>query len=242
MAKHGKRYNAAISEYNEEEYYQPTQAVGLVKKMARAKFDETIDVHMRLGIDPRHAEQQIRGVILMPAGLGKTVRILVFAESDAAKIAEDAGADIVGSDELVARIEKEGFTDFDVAIAVPDMMRKIGKLGKVLGPRGLMPSPKGGTVVQPEDLPRVIEESRAGRIEFRNDRTGNLHVPIGKASFSEAQLMANFSALMDELRRMRPASVKGQFVRKVVLTPTMGPGVRVEPFAAIALTPTELEA
>jgi large subunit ribosomal protein L1 len=242
MAKHGKRYLDAVKGYNPEEYYGPDQAVELVKKVSSAKFDETIDVHMRLGIDPRHAEQQIRGVILMPAGLGKTVRILVFAEGDAARYAEEGGADIIGSDELVTRIEKEGFTEFDVAIAVPDMMRKIGKLGKVLGPRGLMPSPKGGTVVQPEDLPRVIEESRAGRIEFRNDRTGNLHVPLGKSSFTEAQLMANFSALMDELRRMRPSSVKGQFVRKVVLTPTHGPGVRVDPFAAIALTPTELEA
>ena len=242
MAKHGKRYLDAIKGYDAEKFYTPDQAVDLVKKVSSAKFDETIDVHMRLGIDPRHAEQQIRGVILMPSGLGKTVRILVFAEGDAARTAESAGADIVGSDELVNRIEKEGFTAFDVAIAVPDMMRKIGKLGKVLGPRGLMPSPKGGTVVQPEDLPRVIEESRAGRIEFRNDRTGNLHVPLGKASFTEAQIMANFSALMDELRRMRPSSVKGQFVRKVVLTPTHGPSVKVDPFAAIALTPSADEA
>jgi len=240
MAKHGKRYLEALKEYKVEDVYPPTKAVELVKSLSRAKFDETIDVHMRLGIDPRHAEQQIRGVILMPAGLGKTVRILVFAEGDAARTAEDSGADIVGSDELVNRIEKEGFVDFDVAIAVPDMMRKIGRLGKVLGPRGLMPSPKGGTVVQPEDLPRVIEESRAGRIEFRNDRTGNLHVPLGKASFTEDQLMANFSTLMDELRRMKPSSVKGQFVRKVVLTPTMGPGVKVDPFEALNLTPTEL--
>jgi large subunit ribosomal protein L1 len=239
MAKHGKRYVDAVKGFDEAQAYTATKAVEMVKKLATAKFDETIDVHMRLGIDPRHAEQQIRGVILMPAGLGKTVRIAVFAEGDAARIAEDAGADIVGSDEFIKQIEG-GFTEFDVAIAVPDMMRKMGKLGKVLGPRGLMPSPKAGTVVQPEDLPRVIEESRAGRIEFRNDRTGNMHVPIGKASFSEAQLMANFSALMDELRRMRPASVKGQFVRKVVLTPTMGPGVKVDIFDAISLTPTEL--
>jgi large subunit ribosomal protein L1 len=238
-SKHGKRYVDAVKGYDESQTYAATKAVEMVKKLATAKFDETIDVHMRLGIDPRHAEQQIRGVILMPAGLGKTVRIAVFAEGDAARLAEDAGADIVGSDEFIKQIEG-GFTEFDVAIAVPDMMRKMGKLGKVLGPRGLMPSPKAGTVVQPEDLPRVIEESRAGRIEFRNDRTGNMHVPIGKASFSEAQLMANFSALMDELRRMRPASVKGQFVRKVVLTPTMGPGVKVDIFDAISLTPTEL--
>ncbi len=238
MAKHGKKYNDAISQVDGEKLYQPTQAIALVKQVAKARFDETVDVHMRLNIDPRHAEQQIRGVVLMPSGLGRTVRILVFAEGDADRTAHEAGADIVGSDELVGQIEK-GFTDFDVAIAVPDMMRKIGKLGKVLGPRGLMPSPKSGTVVQPEDLPRVIEEARAGRVEVRNDRTGNVHVPIGKASFTEEQLMANFSALMDEVRRMKPAAVKGQYVRKVVITPTMGPGVKVDPFEALALTPTE---
>lgn len=238
MAKHGKKYNDAIAQVDGEKLYQPTQAIALVKQVAKARFDETVDVHMRLNIDPRHAEQQIRGVVLMPSGLGRTVRILVFAEGDADRTAHEAGADIVGSDELVGQIEK-GFTDFDVAIAVPDMMRKIGKLGKVLGPRGLMPSPKSGTVVQPEDLPRVIEEARAGRVEVRNDRTGNVHVPIGKASFTEEQLMANFSALMDEVRRMKPAAVKGQYVRKVVITPTMGPGVKVDPFEALALTPTE---
>jgi large subunit ribosomal protein L1 len=232
MPKHGKRFSDSVKEYDETMLYPTEQAVALVKKMAHAKFDETIDVHMRLGIDPRHAEQQIRGVILMPSGLGKTVRILVFAEGDAERTARDAGADIVGSDELVKEIEG-GFTDFDVAIAVPDMMRKIGKLGKVLGPRGLMPSPKGGTVVQPEDLPRVIDESRKGRIEFRNDRTGNMHVPIGKASFTEEQLLANLRALLDEVRRMRPASVKGQFVRKLVITPTMGPSIKLDPFEAV---------
>ncbi len=232
MPKHGKRFVDSVKEYDETTLYPTEKAVALVKQLARAKFDESIDVHMRLGIDPRHAEQQIRGVILMPAGLGRTVRILVFAEGDAERTAREAGADIVGSDELVGNIEK-GFTDFDVAIAVPDMMRKIGKLGKVLGPRGLMPSPKGGTVVQPEDLPRVIDESRAGRIEFRNDRTGNMHVSIGKASFTEEQLLTNFRALMDEVRRMRPASVKGQFVKKLVLTPTMGPSVKVDPFEAV---------
>ncbi len=239
MPKHGKRYNDGIGQIEADKLYTPEKAMELVKKMARAKFDETIDVHMRLGIDPRHAEQQIRGVILMPSGLGKTVRILVFAEGDAERIARDAGADIIGSDELIGRIEKEGFTDFDVAIAVPEMMRKLSRLGKVLGPRGLMPSPKGGTVVPPEDLPRVIDESRAGRVEFRNDRTANLHVPIGKASFTEAQLLANFRALMDELRRLRPASVKGQFIRKVVVTPTMGPGVRIDPFAALSIPAAE---
>jgi large subunit ribosomal protein L1 len=239
MAKHGKKYNDALKTYDEDTLYSPEQAVKLAKSLAHAKFDETIDLHMRLAIDPRHADQQIRGVLLMPSGLGKTVRIAVFAEGDADRIARDAGADIVGSDDLVTRIEKEGFTAFDVAIAVPDMMRKLGKLGKILGPRGLMPSPKGGTVVQPEDLPRVIDEARAGRVEFRNDRTGNLHVPLGKASFTEEQLLANFRALLDELRRMKPASVKGQFVRKVVVTPTMGPGVKVDPHEAMAVKTVE---
>jgi large subunit ribosomal protein L1 len=213
--------------------YSPAEAIKLVKEVASAKFDEAIDLHFRLNIDPRQAEEQIRGVIVMPSGLGKTVRILVFAEGEAERIAREAGADIVGSDELVQRIEKEGFTDFDVAIAVPEMMRKIGRLGKVLGPRGLMPSPKANTVVQEEDIPRVVDEARAGRTEFRNDRTGNMHVTIGRASFTEEQLMANFAALMDELRRMRPPTIKGAFIKKLVITPTMGPGVRVDPFAAL---------
>jgi large subunit ribosomal protein L1 len=238
MPKHGKKYNEAVAQFDIDKLYQPTEAISLVKNLPKARFDETIDVHMRLNIDPRHAEQQVRGVILMPSGLGKSVRILVFAEGDAERIARDAGADIVGADELVSQVEK-GFTDFDVAIAVPDMMRKIGKLGKVLGPRGLMPSPKSGTVVQPDDLPRVIEEARAGRVEVRNDRTGNVHVPIGKASFTEQQLLANFAALMDEVRRMKPATVKGQYLRKIVITPTMGPGVKVDPFEALALSPVE---
>jgi large subunit ribosomal protein L1 len=192
---------------------------------------------MRLGIDSRHAEQQVRSVVIMPAGLGKTVRIAVFAEGEAARIARDAGADIVGGDDLIERIQNEGFLGFDVAIAVPDMMRKIGRLGKILGTRGLMPNPKAGTVVQAEDIPRVIEESRAGRVEFRNDKTGNLHVVIGKASFSAEQLMENFSALMDAIRRARPSSAKGTFVRTLVVKPTMGPGVKVDPFAALSLSP-----
>jgi large subunit ribosomal protein L1 len=233
MPKHGKRFNAAMEKYDRQKLYSPTEAVTLVKEFATAKFDETVEVHMRLGIDPRKAEEQIRHAIVMPAGLGKTVRILVFAEGEAAHIAEEAGADIIASDDIIARIQDEGFTDFDVAIAVPEMMRKLGRLGKVLGPRGLMPSPKAGTVVQPEDVPRVIEESRAGRVEYRNDRTGNLHVAIGKASFTVEDLMLNFSALMDSVRRSRPTSVKGAFVRKVVVTSTMGPGIKVDPYQAL---------
>jgi large subunit ribosomal protein L1 len=235
MPKHGKKYRDSIAELDRDRLHEPREALELVRQFAKARFDETVEVHMRLGIDPRHAEQQIRGVILMPAGLGKTVRVLVFAEGDAARTAEQAGADIVGSDEIIERIDKEGFTGFDMAVAVPEMMRKIGRLGKVLGPRGLMPSPKAGTVVQPEDIPRVIEEARAGRVEYRNDRTANLHVPIGKASFEVDALMENFTALMDAIRRARPASMKGVYIRKLVVTSTMGPGIKVDPNLALAL-------
>ncbi len=235
MAKHGKRYNDAVTKQVEDKVYRPREAFEMLKSLPATKFDETIDVHMRLGIDPRHAEQQLRGVIVLPAGLGKTVRILVFAEGEAERVAKDAGADIVGSDELIARIEKENFLDFDVAMAVPDMMRKIGKLGKVLGTRGLMPNPKAGTVVAPEDLRRSIEEARAGRVEYRNDKTGNMHVPIGKRSFTADQLMSNFSTLMDAIRRNKPASAKGVYVKKLVITPTMGPAIKIEPNEALAL-------
>jgi large subunit ribosomal protein L1 len=235
MTQHGKRYRDGVASVQEDKLYSPKEAFEMMKQTGRAKFDETVDVHMHLGIDPRHAEQQIRGVVVMPAGLGKTVRIAVFAEGDAERIARDAGADIVGSDDLIQKIEKEGFLEFDVAMAVPEMMRKIGRLGKVLGTRGLMPNPKAGTVVAPEDLPRAIEEARAGRVEYRNDRTGNMHVPIGKVSFTVDELMANFSTLMDAVRRARPASAKGVYVRKLVITPTMGPRVRLEPNEALAL-------
>lgn len=233
MAKHGKKFNQSTVEV-EDKIFPPRQAFEVLKSLPHAKFDETVDVHMRLGIDPRHAEQQLRGVIVLPAGLGKEVRILVFAEGDGERNAREAGADIIGADELIAQIEK-GFLDFDVAIAVPDMMRKIGKLGKILGTRGLMPNPKAGTVVAPEDMARAIQEARAGRVEYRNDKTGNLHVPIGKVSFTADQLMANFSTLMDAVRRDKPASAKGVYVKKLVITPTMGPSIRVEPNEALAL-------
>lgn len=235
MAKHGKRYLDSLKEFEQDKLYPPAEAIAILKKLGQVKFDQTVDVHMRLGIDPRHAEQQIRGVVVLPAGLGRTVRIAVFAEGDAEKTARDAGADIIGGDDLVEKIEKQNFLDFDVAIAVPDMMRKIGRLGKVLGTRGLMPNPKAGTVVAPEDLPRVINEARAGRVEYRNDKTANLHVPIGKTSFSEEQLMANFSTLMEAIRHAKPASAKGVYIKKLVITPTMGPAVKVEPNDALAL-------
>src|SRR5574341_928097 len=235
MAKHGKRYTDAATKHIEDKLYRPLEAFEMLKSLPAVKFDETIDVHMRLGIDPRHADQQLRGVIVLPAWLGKSVRILVFAEGDAAKVAKDAGADMVGSDELIAKIEKENFLEFDVAIAVPDMMRKLGKLGKVLGTRGLMPNPKAGTVVAPENLRRAIEEARAGRVEYRNDKTGNLHVPIGKRSFTAEQLMANFSTLMEAVRHSKPSAVKGAFIKKLVITPTMGPAIKIDPNEALAL-------
>lgn len=237
MPKHGKKYEAAAAKIDRDTLYTPEEAVKLLKEVAPAKFDETVELHVRLGIDPRHSDQQIRTTVLLPHGLGKTVRVLVFAEGEAAKIAQDAGADYVADDELIAKIANEGWTEFDVALAVPDMMRKIGRLGKVLGRKGLMPNPKGGTLVPAEDIPRAIEEARAGRVEFRNDKTANIHVPIGKVSFTEDQLLGNMGAIMDSLRRNRPAAAKGTFVRRVVITSTMGPGIRVEPNLALAMTP-----
>ena len=237
MPKHGKKYLAAAEKVERDRLYNPEEAIKLAKEIAPATFDETVEVHLRLGIDPRHSDQQVRSTVLLPHGLGKTVRILVFAEGEAARMAQEAGADIVADDEVIARIANEGWTEFDVALAVPEMMRKIGRLGKVLGRRGLMPNPKAGTLVQPEDLGRAIEEARAGRVEFRNDKTANIHVPIGKVSFSEKQLADNMAAMMDAIRRNRPAGSKGIFVRRVVLTTTMGPGIKLDPNVALAMTP-----
>lgn len=236
MGKHGKKYMAAAEKVDREHLYTPEEAIKLLKEVAPAKFDETVELHLRMGIDPRHSDQQIRTTVILPHGLGKTVRVLVFAEGEAAKIAEDAGADYVADDELIAKIN-DGWTDFDVALAVPDMMRKIGRLGRVLGRKGLMPNPKAGTLVQAEDIPRAIEEARAGRVEFRNDKTANIHVPIGKVSFSEDQLRDNMAAIMDTIRRNRPAAAKGAFVRRAVVTSTMGPGIRVDPNIALSMTP-----
>ncbi len=236
MPKHGKKYLEAAAKVDREKLYTPEEAIKLAKETAPAKFDETVELHLRLGIDPRHSDQQIRTTVLLPHGLGKTVRVLVFAEGEAARLAQDAGADYIADDEMIARIANEGWTDFDVALAVPDMMRKIGRLGKVLGRKGLMPNPKAGTLVQPEDIPRAIEEARAGRIEFRNDKMANVHVPIGKVSFGEEQLLGNMATVMDTVRRSRPTAAKGTFVRRVVISTTMGPGIRVEPNAALAMT------
>lgn len=237
MPKHGKNYRNAAEKIDRDNLYSPEEAVKMVKELATAKFDETVELHLRLGIDPRHSDQQIRTTVMMPHGLGKTVRVLVFAEGEAAKIAQDANADIVADDEIIAKIANDGWTEFDVALAVPDMMRKIGRLGRVLGRKGLMPNPKAGTLVPAEDIPRAIEEARAGRVEFRNDKTANIHVPIGKVSFTEEQLLGNMGAVMDTIRRSRPAAVKGVYLRRVVLTSTMGPGIRVDPNTSLIMTP-----
>ena len=231
MAAHGKKYLEARSQVDRNELYSPEQAIALVKELAPASFDETVEVHMRLNVDPRHADQQVRGVVTLPAGTGKTVRILVFAEGEAALIAEQAGADYVGTDDYVERIQN-GWLEFDVAVAIPQVMGKIGRLGRVLGPRGLMPSPRAGTVVQPEDIGDTIRELRQGRVEFRVDRTSNLHVPIGKVSFTEQQLMENLAALMDVIVRARPASVRGRYIRRMTMASTMGPGIKLDPTAA----------
>ena len=228
MAQHGKRYLEAAKVINHEEQYRLPQAVDLIKKTATAKFDETIEIHFRLGIDPRHSDQQVRSTVLLPHGLGKTVRVLVFAEGEDARAAQAAGADIIADDEVINRIQKENFLDFDATLAVPSMMPKVGRLGRILGTRGLMPNPKTGTVVQPEDLPRAVEELKAGRVEFRNDKTGNLHIPVGKASFDETRLLENAQAILDAVNRVKPTAIKGVYIRKAVLTSTMGPGARLD--------------
>jgi large subunit ribosomal protein L1 len=228
MAKHGKKYLAAAAKVDPNKNYAPAEALALVKETSTAKFDATVEVHIRLGIDPRQSDQQVRGVCLMPGGLGKTVRILVFAEGEGARIAQEAGADfVIDSDEGYNKI-KGGWTEFDVAMAVPEAMKKVGGLGRVLGARGLMPNPKAGTVAPANDIPRLIREARAGRAEFRIDKTANVHVPIGKVSFGVDKLTLNFAALMDALKKAKPASSKGTYLKKVVLTSTMGPGVKVD--------------
>jgi large subunit ribosomal protein L1 len=235
MPKRGKKYLEALKKVDRNRLYSPQEAIQLVKETAYANFDASVDLHIRLGVDPRHADQQVRGVVLLPHGLGKTVRVLVFAAGDAARIAEAAGADYVISDDEGIKKIQDGWTDFDVAVAVPDMMGKVGRLGRILGPRGLMPNPKTGTVVPPEDLPRVIQEAKAGRAEFRVDKTANLHIPIGRVSFSNQALLENLAAAMDAVKKARPAAAKGTYIRKVTLASSMGPGIKVDPVAAQAL-------
>jgi len=234
MARHGKQYRQAFEKIDRAEAYQPVDALRLVKESAYAKFDETVEVHIRLGVDPRHAEQQVRETVMMPHGLGKSVVVVVFAEGDAARAAKEAGADFIADADVIKQIEG-GWTGFDATVATPQMMGTVGKLGRVLGPRGLMPNPKAGTVVPDDDLARVIDELKSGRVEFRVDRTANLHVPIGKVSFELEALSGNFAALMEAVKRARPASAKGIYVRSVTISSTMGPGVRVDPMAAQTL-------
>lgn len=232
MPKPGKKYVEMSQKVDRSKLYSPAEAIKLVRETSYTKFDATVDIHMKMGLDPRHADQQIRSVVLLPAGTGKRVRIMVFAEGDAARAAQEAGADYVGSDEFVQKIQQEGWMEFDVAVATPQIMGKVGRLGKVLGPRGLMPSPKTGTICQPEDLPQTIKELRLGRVEFRLDKTANLHVPIGKVSFTEQQLMDNLTALMEAIVKAKPTGAKGQYIKKMVMAPTMGPGIKVDSIQA----------
>ena len=223
--KRGKKYQDTVKAYDKTLQYDPAEAIAQVKKNATAKFDETIEVHIRTGCDGRHAEQQIRGAVVLPHGTGKTVRVLVFAKGPKADEAQAAGADYVGAEELIPKIQNEGWLDFDVVVATPDMMGVVGRLGRVLGPKGLMPNPKSGTVTM--DVTKAVNDIKAGKIEYRLDKTNIIHVPIGKASFTEEQLADNFQTLMDAINKARPSSLKGQYLRSITLAPTMGPGVTV---------------
>jgi len=239
MSKHGKKYKEARSKVEPGKNYEPTQAIKLLQETSYTNFDATVEVHLRMGLDPRQADQQVRDVVVLPHGLGKTVRVLVFAQAEGAQLARDAGADYVAdSDEWIERIQS-GWTDFDVAVATPDMMGKVGRLGRVLGPRGLMPNPRAGTVVPAEDLERVITESKAGRVEFRLDKTANLHVPIGKVSFGDDKLYDNFVALMNAIKRAKPTGAKGSYIRKITLASTMSPGIKVDPLMAQSMEARE---
>ena len=230
MAKHGKKYTQAAARVEIDKLYEPLQALTLARETSYTKFDGTIEVHIRLGVDPRHAEQQVRDTVQLPHGLGKSVRVIAFTEGEGARVAQEAGADIIGDDAVITKI-KDGWIEFDAAVATPEMMGKIGKsgLGKVLGPRGLMPNPKAGTVVPAGDLPRVIKELKAGRVEFRVDKTANLHVPIGKASFPAENLTENFTALMEAVKKAKPPASKGTYQRKITVTSTMRPGIEIDP-------------
>jgi large subunit ribosomal protein L1 len=226
VSKHGKKYDDAVRRFDRDRLHGSAEAMELVRTLASRKFDESVDVAFRLGIDPRKADQIVRGTVSLPHGTGGDVRVAVFAEGDDARAAEEVGADVVGGDDLVARVEG-GFLDFDVAIATPPMMGKVGKLGRVLGPRGLMPNPKTGTVT--DDVRRAVEEFKAGKVEYRNDRHGNVHVPIGKASFESSALSGNYHAVLDEIVRAKPAAAKGRYIKSITVSSTMGPGVRLDP-------------
>jgi len=235
MAKHGKKYQEAAKLIDRTKAYNPEEAISLTKKMSYTKFDQTVELHLRMGVDPRHADQQVRGVALLPNGLGKPLRVLVFAQGEAQKIAQDAGADSVGGDEIAKKIE-EGWLDFDVAIATPDMMPKIGKLGKILGRKGLMPNPKSGTISQPADLPRVIADARKGRVEFKLDKTAIIHTPVGKVSFDDKKLLENLAAIVEAVVKAKPSGAKGQYIKTATLTTSMGPGIKLDLTPTLSLT------
>nr|MBI2905693.1 50S ribosomal protein L1 [Chloroflexota bacterium] len=235
MSKPGKKYRAAAAKVDRNRFYLPQEALALAKDTSITKFDATVEVHMRMGLDPKQADQQVRAAVVMPAGLGKHVRVMVFAEGEGARLAKEAGADYVADDEMLKKIQ-EGWTDFDVSIAVPEMMGKVGRLGRILGTRGLMPNPKAGTVAPAADLPRLIKEAKAGRVEFRLDKTANIHVPIGKASFTAEALYDNFASLMEAIKKAKPAGSKGIYIKRLTVTTTMGPGVKVDANAAQSLS------
>jgi len=235
MVKRGKKYTAAVEKIEEAKAYEPKEAITLVKEIAYAKFDESVELHIRTGLDTRHADQQLRGTIVLPHGLGKGQRVLVFAEGEGARLAEQAGADFMGADDLIKKVEG-GWVDFEVALAVKELMGKVGRLGRVLGPRGLMPNPRTNTVVEAEDLPKAIRDSKQGRVEFRTDRTNLVHVPLGKVSFSEEALIDNLSSLIDAVVRERPSGAKGQYIRSLTLTTTMGPAIKLDITATLSLS------
>jgi len=238
MPKHSKRYNNVISTVDAKRFYEPQAAVDLVKETANTNFDETVELHLRTNSDPRHADQMIRDVAILPHGLGKQIRVLVFASGEAVDIARQAGADYVGEDELIEQVES-GWAEFEVGLAVPQVMPKIGRLGRVLGRRGLMPNPRSGTMVQPQDLPRAIQEAKAGRLEFRTDRTAIIHCPVGKASFSSEHLMENLAVLTDSIMRAKPEAIKGPFLKSAYLTSTMGPSIPLDMVTLQALKPSD---
>ena len=239
MARHGKAYRNARAEIDRERLYAPLEAIKALKEMKTANFDETVEVHFNLGLNVRHAEQQLRGTLMLPHGTGREVRVAVFADGDKAREAEQAGADVVGTADLAAKVE-EGFDEFDVAIATPDQMGVVGRLGRILGPRGKMPNPKTGTVTF--DVGKAVQEAKAGKLEYRTDRGANVHLPIGKKSFAERQLLENYATLVEELVRAKPAAAKGRYIRAITLTSTMGPGIHLDPGRTRNIVEEEVEA
>jgi len=236
MVKHSRRYTALREKFDPDQAFSPNDAVAALQELATAKFDESVELHLRTGVDPRHADQLVRGVTVLPHGLGKQTRVLVFANGEGAELARQAGADFVGEDDLIKDIEG-GWTEFDVGLAIPDVMAKIGKLGRILGRKGLMPNPRTGTMVQPRDLPRIIDEAKKGRVEYRIDRTAIIHCPVGKVSFPQEHLLSNITSLIDAIVRSRPAAVKGAFIRSAFLTSSMGPSIKIDLPGLLALSP-----